>query len=82
MAATEIVTNLPKITRPPLKMASLKDAKAVIEEGGSTIWASSLTFRTNLISLVWVSLQGLKGLFVMLMLEDLPYAPLTMGLTL
>ena len=31
--ATETVTNLPKITRPPLKMASLKDAKAVVEEG-------------------------------------------------
>ena len=38
MAATEAVTNLPRITGPPLKMASLKDAKAVIEEGGSTIW--------------------------------------------
>ena len=38
MAATETITNLPKITRPPLKMASLKYEKAVIEEGGSTIW--------------------------------------------
>ena len=38
MAVTDIVTSLPKITRPPLKMASLKDAKAVIEEGGCTIW--------------------------------------------
>ena len=38
MAATETVTNLSRITRPPLKMASLKDAKAVIEEGGCTIW--------------------------------------------
>ena len=37
MAATETVTNLLRITRPPLKMASLKDAKAVIEEGGCTI---------------------------------------------
>ena len=27
-----------KITRPPLKTSSLKDAKAVIEEGGCTIW--------------------------------------------
>ena len=35
--ATKIVTNVLKITRPPLKMASLKDAKAIIEEGGSTI---------------------------------------------
>ena len=38
MAVAETVTNLPKITIPPFKMASLKDAKAVIEEGGSTIW--------------------------------------------
>ena len=38
MAATETVTNLPKITIPPLKMASLKDAKAVIDECGCTIW--------------------------------------------
>ena len=38
MAATEAVTNLPKITRPPLKMDSPKDAKAVIEEGESTVW--------------------------------------------
>ena len=38
MAATETITHLPKITRPPLKMDSLKDAKAVIEGGGSTIW--------------------------------------------
>ena len=38
LAATETFTNVPKITRPPLKMASLKDAKAFIEEGGSTIW--------------------------------------------
>ena len=36
--ATEVVTNVSKITRPPLRMASLKEAKLVIEEGGSTIW--------------------------------------------
>ena len=42
MAATEVVTNLPRITRPPLKTASLKDAKAVIEGGGSTIWGQLL----------------------------------------
>ena len=29
---------VPKITRPPLWMSSLKDAKAVVEEGGCTIW--------------------------------------------
>ena len=38
LATTETVINMLKITRPPLKIASLKDAKAVIEEGGSTIW--------------------------------------------
>ena len=29
---------VPKITRPPLRMSSLKDAKAVVEEGECTIW--------------------------------------------
>ena len=38
IASTKTVASVPKITRPPLKMASLKDAKAVIEEGGVTIW--------------------------------------------
>ena len=80
MATTETVTNLPKITRPPLKMASLKDAKAVIEEGVPS-GANSLIFSTNLISLVWVSLQGLKGLSDVLVLEDLPYASTIMGST-
>ena len=37
-AATKIVSKVPKITRPPLKKASLKDAKAIVEEGGCTIW--------------------------------------------
>ena len=36
VAATK--SKVPKITRPPLKMASLKDARAVVEEGGCTIW--------------------------------------------
>ena len=31
VAATKIVSQVPKITRPPLRMASLKDAKAVVE---------------------------------------------------
>ena len=38
VAATKTVSQVPKITRPPLKMASLKDAKAIVEEGGCTIW--------------------------------------------
>ena len=37
MDATETVTHLPKITRPPLKVASLKDAKVVIEEGAQRV---------------------------------------------
>ena len=42
MATTGIITNLPKITRPPLKMASLKDAKVVIEE-----WAQRAVRRAH-----------------------------------
>ena len=38
VAVTKTVSKIPKITRPSLKMSSLKDAKAVIEEGGCTIW--------------------------------------------
>ena len=33
MASTEVATD-----KPPMKMASLKDARAVIEEGGCTNW--------------------------------------------
>ena len=38
IAATKEVSSTPVITRPPPRMSSLKDAKAVVEEGGSTIW--------------------------------------------
>ena len=38
VAVTKAVSQVPKITRPPLKMSSLKDAKEVIEEGGCTMW--------------------------------------------
>ena len=38
VAATKAVSSIPKITRPPLQMSSLKYAKAVVEEGGCTIW--------------------------------------------
>ena len=34
---TKAVSQVPKITRPPLKMSSLRDSKAVIEECGCTI---------------------------------------------
>ena len=32
------MSQIPKITRPPVRMSSLKDAKVVVEEGGCTIW--------------------------------------------
>ena len=35
VAVTKVVH---KITRPPLRMSSLKEEKAVIEEGGCNIW--------------------------------------------
>ena len=38
IAATKTMSSVPMITRPPPRMSSIKDAKAVIEEGGSTIW--------------------------------------------
>ena len=38
IVVTKVAFAVPKITRPPLKMASLKDARVVIEEGGCTIW--------------------------------------------
>ena len=47
VAATKIILKVPKITRPPLKMASLKAAKAVVEEGGCTIWGQLLDIPYN-----------------------------------
>ena len=38
IAATKAVSSVLTITRPPTRMSSLKDARAVVEEGGSTIW--------------------------------------------
>ena len=38
IAATKAVSSTPVITRSPPRMSSLKDAKATVEEGGSTIW--------------------------------------------
>ena len=37
VAVTNAVSQVPKITRPLLTMSSLKDAKAMIEEGGCTV---------------------------------------------
>ena len=42
VAVTKTISKVPKITRPPLKMASLKDFKAVVEEGGCIIWGKLL----------------------------------------
>ena len=36
--AIEDVSAIPKATRVPLRMASLKDARAIVEEGGCTTW--------------------------------------------
>ena len=38
IAATKAVPSVPRITRPLPQMSSLKDARAIVEEGGSTIW--------------------------------------------
>ncbi|XP_058784231.1 uncharacterized protein LOC131659002 [Vicia villosa] len=38
VSAAKHVPTIPKVTRIPPTMASLKDAKAVVEEGGCTIW--------------------------------------------
>ena len=38
VSATKTATSVPKNTRPPLKMASLRDSKVVVEEAGCTIW--------------------------------------------
>ena len=37
IAATKTVSSLPMITRPPPWMSSLKDAKAVVEEGAINV---------------------------------------------
>ena len=63
-------------------MASLKDAKVVIGEGGSTIWGQLPDIPYKYENLVWVSLQGLKGRFDVLVLENLPYASVITGSTL
>ena len=63
-------------------MASLKDTRASLEEGGVPIGVSSLIFLIKLKNLVWDLLQELKGLFDALGLEDLPYASAIVGSTL
>ena len=49
VAATKAATKTPKITIPPLKMASLKDARAVVEEGGCAIWGQlpDIPYKSN-----------------------------------
>ena len=47
---------------------------------GVQIEVSSLISHTKLTNLVWALLQGLKGLFDVLRLEDLPYASAIVGL--
>ena len=48
---------VPKITRPPLRMSSLKDAKEVVEEGGCTIWGqlSDIPYKSDKFGLGFTS---------------------------
>ena len=71
LVVVEDVTAITKTTRVPHKMASLKDAKATIEEGVARSRASFLISPTNLTSLVLALLQKVKRLFVALELEAL-----------
>ena len=68
--ATKSTPKVPKITRPPLKMASLKDARAVVEEGGCTIWGQLPDIPYKSDNLGWDSLQRPKELFDVLALGD------------
>ena len=49
VAASKTTTKTLKVTRPPLKMASLKDAREVIEEDGCTIWGQlpNIPYKSN-----------------------------------
>ena len=76
LASTETTTN-----KPSLNIASLKDARAVVEEGGCANWGPWLISLTKLTNLVWDLLQGLKRPLGTLGLEDLPYASEIVGLT-
>ena len=82
VATTKTASKVPKITRPPLKMASLKDAKAVVEEGGCTIWGQLLIFPINLTNLVWVLLQEPREFFAVLASGNHHYGSTTMELML
>ena len=57
IAATKTVSSVPMITKPVPRMSSLKDAKAVIEEGGSTIWGQlpDFPFKSDKFSLGFTS---------------------------
>ena len=68
LASTETATN-----RPPLKMASLKDARAMVEEDGCTNWGQLPDFTHKIDNLVWALLQGIKRLLGALGMEDFPY---------
>ena len=67
LASTETVTE-----DPPMKMASLKDAGLLLRKVGVQIETNSVILHIRLISLVWVSLQKLKGLYSVHGSEDLP----------
>ena len=57
VAVTKAVSQILKITRPLLRMSSLKDAKAVVEEGGCTIWGKlpDIPYKSNKFGLGFTS---------------------------
>ena len=57
LASTEVTTN-----KPPLKMTSLKDARAVVEEGGCTNWGRLADFTHKIDKFGLGFTKGLKGL--------------------
>ena len=82
IVVTKATTAVLEITRPPLKMASLKDARAVIEEGGCTIWGQlpDIPYKSDKFGLGFTS--GAQKAVFMLVPEDHHYALATIESTL
>ena len=57
VVAAKTTTKTPKVTRPPLKMASLKDAITMVKEGGCTIWGQlpDIPYKSNKFGLGFTS---------------------------
>ena len=58
LAATKAVSSTPVITRPVPRMSSLRDVRAVVEEGGSTIWGKlpDFSFKSDKFGLGFTSI--------------------------